>query len=101
MVMFLLIVAILATAVYIGKVHYVDYNYRQRIIVQQYLRKIVTTSSRVGEEEAKMVVLINLAIDTYNEGLRGPSIYTKRLEIPHHELADDGEGNETEGDPDG
>ena len=84
----------------IVKVHYVDYNYRLRIIVQQYLRKIVTTSSRVGEEEAKMVVLINLAIDTYNEGLRGPSIYTKRLQIPHHELAD-GEGNETEGNPDG
>lgn len=101
MIIFLLIVALLAVVTYIVKVHYVDYNYRHRIIVQQYLRKIVTTSSRVGEEEAKMVVLINLAIDTYNEGLRGPSIYTSRLKIPHHELADDGEGNETEEDSDG
>ncbi len=99
--MFLLIVALLVTTTYIIRVHYVNYNYRLRIIVQQYLRKIVTTSSRFGEEEAKMVVLINLAIDTYNEGLRGPSIYTNRLKLPHHELADDGEGNETEGNPDG
>ena len=87
------IIVILIVFTYMMWRRYSQYNRRQLIICKQTFHQLLSKARAAGESEANIKILINLTIDTYNEGLRGPWFYTKRWKIPHQEF--EVEKNET------
>ena len=77
------IIAMLIVFSYMMWRRYSEFNRRQLIICKTALEILLSRARGAGESDIVIETLLNAAIDTYNESLRGPWFYTKRWKIPH------------------
>lgn len=75
---------------------YSHFNQRQLIICQKALQTLLASARSAGEPNENIEILLNAAIDTYNENLRGPWFYTRTWKIPRHTFMVKKKKNETE-----
>lgn len=80
-----LLIAIALTFTYMMWRRYQRFNGRQLIICKQTLQTILVHARHADEDRKNLEILLNAAIDTYNEGLKGPWFYRNRWKIPAHE----------------
>lgn len=95
----LTVTAIICVFTYMMWRRYSEFNRRQLIICKQALEKLLSYGRNAGETKETLELLLNAAIDTYNESLRGPWFYTSRWKIPQHTF--EVKKNETQGHTEG
>ena len=80
-----LLIAMVLTFTYMMWRRYQDYNVRQLQICEHTLKKLLSYANQAGESRENLTILLNAAIETYNETVRGPWFYRNRWKIPRHE----------------
>lgn len=81
-----LLIAIISTFIYMMWRRYQEFNARQLAICKQTFQKILIQARHADENRKNIEILLNAAIDTYNEILCGPWFYRNRWKIPPHEF---------------
>ena len=90
-----LLIAIVLTFTYMMWKRYQGYNVRQLQICEQALKKLLSYGNQAGESRENLTILLNAAIDTYNESVRGPWFYRNQWKIARHIY--EAKNNETQG----
>ncbi|KKK44495.1 hypothetical protein LCGC14_3167040 [marine sediment metagenome] len=88
-----LLIAIVLTFTYLMWRRYSEFNSRQLQICKHCLEHLLAKAGAAGETKETIEILLNAAIDTYNERLRGPWFYKSRWKIPAHEYKKEDDEN--------
>ena len=80
----LTVTAIIGVYTYMQWRRYSHFNRRQLVICQTALQHLLAKARAANESNANIEILLNLAIETYNESLKGPWFYTTGWKIPPH-----------------